>query len=358
MLTADSYFQGHLDWYNLDSADSRVPERQGRKDPQASPVQTTIPVPINYAGMPNTRWWAFEESRVNFGAVKPAITDIGKLMLLEFGLVYANDWFMIPVTLDAGSIAQVRAMAVTTVFGERFWIEAAGSGPSDDWQRWSMFTLSPSGGTGNDDATLLLLPVVPKVQEGPDVESVALVRDEIANMVWGVERTIPLGTGAGKPGREAALESAAYYQRLLDAHLAATPPPPAQPAAPLIYKVMNSVPENWIPFIPVHVPNDVRATQLQRAAMPRLMDGDPNLPEKIRPRTTLLRDGLDRTPSSAYFVHDEEVPRSGALVSLAYQRTRWNNGKVVTWLGARKQSGRGEGSSCLAFDRLLNAPPT
>jgi hypothetical protein len=121
---------------------------------------------------------------------------------------------------------------------------------------------------------------------------------------------------------------------------------------------MNAVPENWIPFIPVHVPNDVRATQLQRAAMPRLMDGDPDLPEKIRPRTTLLRDGLDRTPTSAYYVHDEEVPRSGSLVSLAYQRTRWNNGKVVTWLGARKQIGRGEGASGLAFDRLLNAPPT
>ncbi|HXU63001.1 MAG TPA: hypothetical protein VN962_14935, partial [Polyangia bacterium] len=107
----------------------------------------------------------------------------------------------------------------------------------------------------------------------------------------------------------------------------------------------------------VHVPNDVRATQLQRAAMPRLMEGDPNPPEKIRPRTTLLREGLDRTPRAPYFLHDEEVPRAGAQVSLSYQRTRWTDGRVVVWLGARKQVGRGEGSSGLAFDRLVNAPP-
>jgi hypothetical protein len=327
-------------------------------DPQAAPVQTMIPVPIAYDGMPNTRWWAFEDRRVNFGAVKPATTDLSKLMLLEFGLVYANDWFIIPLTLDAGSIAQVQGLAVTNVFGERFWITAAGSGRDEDWQRWSMFTLSTQrGGKGPADTSLLLLPTVQKVQEGPDLEEVALVRDEVANMVWGVEKTVAMPTGARAPGREAALETAAYYRRLLDARLLATPPPPTEPAAPIVYNVMSTVPENWIPFIPVHMPNDFRATQLQRAAMPRLMDGDPDPPEKIRPRTTLLRHGLDRTPRSAYFLHEEEVPRAGAVVSLSYQRTRWTNGRVVVWLGARKQAARGEGSSGLAFDRIVDAPP-
>jgi hypothetical protein len=120
---------------------------------------------------------------------------------------------------------------------------------------------------------------------------------------------------------------------------------------------MNSVPENWIPFISVHVPGDVRATQLQRAAMPRLLDGNPRpIPDKVHPRTMLLRDGLDVTPRSAYFLHEEEVPRAGAVVSQAYQRTRWTDGKVIVWLGARKQTGRGEGSSGLTFDRIVNVP--
>jgi hypothetical protein len=195
--------------------------------------------------------------------------------------------------------------------------------------------------------------------EGRALEEVVLVRDEVANMVWGVEKTISLPSGRAKPGSEAAAETFSYHRRLLDEWLQTntTPSNTPAPAAPIVYKVMNSVPENWIPFISVHVPGDVRATQLQRAAMPRLLDGDSHpIPVKVRPRTILLRDGLDATPRSAYFLHEEEVPRAGALVSQAYQRTRWTNGRVVVWLGARKQTGRGEGSSGLTFDRIINAP--
>ena len=34
--------------------------------------------------------------RTNFGDVKPDTTDLAKLLLIEFGLVYANDWFLDP----------------------------------------------------------------------------------------------------------------------------------------------------------------------------------------------------------------------------------------------------------------------
>jgi hypothetical protein len=47
------------------------------------------------------------------------------------------------------------------------------------------------------------------------------------------------------------------------------------------------------------------------------------------------------------------VPRAGVRVMQAYQRTRWTDGRVFVWLGARKGVGRGEGSSGLTFDRLV-----
>ena len=77
-----------------------------------------------------------------------------------------------------------------------------------------------------------------------------MVRDEAANMVWGIERTVWLATGTPMPGEEAARETLAYRQRL---H------PPADPLAPvaaIAYEAMSTVPENWIPFIPVHVPGE------------------------------------------------------------------------------------------------------
>jgi hypothetical protein len=121
---------------------------------------------------------------------------------------------------------------------------------------------------------------------------------------------------------------------------------------------MSSVPENWIPFVPAHVRGNNRETQLQRAALPRLIEGDPLPPVKVRPRTTLLREGLDRTPAETYLVHEEEVPRAGTQVTVAFQRTRWRGGRVAVWLAAHRETGRGEGSSRLAFDQIVPTPPS
>jgi hypothetical protein len=117
---------------------------------------------------------------------------------------------------------------------------------------------------------------------------------------------------------------------------------------------MNSVPENWIPFLPVHVPNNNREIQLQRAAMPRILLGDLSPATKVQPLTSLLRQGLDIAPAQPYFLHEEEVPRAGVRVTQYYSRSRWAQGQVYTWLRVQKQTGRGEASSGLAFDRLVD----
>jgi hypothetical protein len=49
------------------------------------------------------------------------------------------------------------------------------------------------------------------------------------------------------------------------------------------------------------------------------------------------------------------VLRAGVQAQQIFKRTRWNNGRVFTWLAVSKQTGRGEGSSGLAFDQI---PPT
>jgi hypothetical protein len=66
---------------------------------------------------------------------------------------------------------------------------------------------------------------------------------------------------------------------------------------------------------------------------------------------------LDGTgPAQQYVIHEEEVPRAGVQVSLAFKRTRWRDGRAWVWLGVRKRTGRGEGSSGLAFDQILDVP--
>ncbi len=364
VMVADEYYHGHLDWFNLD-IDTRNTDLGTIPDPpediEDKIVESFIPVPLSFEGMPNTRWWTFEDSRTNFGDINPDTTDLNKLLLMEFGLIYANDWFLFPVTMPAGSIANVRGMSVTNTFGERYWIKAAGSGPDDDWQRWSMFTLSKKGVDDQKaDNSVLLLPSTGQILEGKPLEEIRMIRDEVANMVWAVEKLVPLAHGRSKPGAEAALELYRQYQKIFDQNVeegSIMPDDPPEYKANIRYEVMNSVPENWIPFIPVHKDSDNREIQLQRASIPRVLKNqDPGAFEKVRPRTNLIREGLDKDTPEAYFIHEEEVPRAGAVLTQSFQRSRWYNGKVVNWLGVRKSTGRGEGSSGLDFDRIVPVP--
>ncbi len=359
ILKAEEYYHGHLDWYNFSIDQSRQTlgpvEGQNPHDVQNMITRSFMPNPVRFDGMPHTRWWRFEDGKTNFGDIKPDTTDLIKLMLIEFGLVYANDWFLLPVTLPTGSLCDIKGLVVSNVFGERFWIEPAAKGRDEDPQRWTMYSLNVAGHADVPaDLSILVAPVVPKIFEGKPLEEVYLVRDEVANMVWGVETQIALPSGETTPGREAALQMQRHYQRIVKIeNSGAIPPPAIEPVAAIRYQLMNSVPENWIPFVPVHKDNDRREIQLQRASMPRIIEGDTKPVEKIKPRTALMREGLSATPALPYFIHEEEVPRIGARVCQSFQRTRWYGGKVVTWLGVRKQTGRGEGASGLAYDQIV-----
>lgn len=356
VYVAEGFASGRLDWYSLDvdASVAALPAVPGSTNTglESDAPFTTIPVPVSFSGMPNTRWWTFEDHAMNFGDIDASTTDLAKLLFMEFALVYSNDWFVIPCTLASGSLALVQGLAVANVFGERFWISAADQTSGTDTTRWSMFTINirnAPAGSVDADLTLLLLPTISKELSGPAFEEILLVRDEVANMAWGVERTVEQATGVSRPGKETAAQTVNYLQGLIGA---GSSPPPL--TASSRYEVMNSVPENWIPLIPVHLPNNNRSIQLQRAAMPRILLGDTSTPQKVQPLTAILRHGLDANPAQPYFIHEEEVPRAGTRVTQYYANTRWSGGGVFTWLRAQKRVGRGEASSGLGFDRLVD----
>ncbi|MDQ3691226.1 MAG: hypothetical protein M3406_14570 [Chloroflexota bacterium] len=364
VLTADEYFHGHLDWYNLDIAQDQasLDLAAGAGPPpatEASITHTFVPTSVSFGGMPNLRWWTFENWKTDLSFVRPDTPDLNKLLLLDFILVYANDWFVVPFTLPVGTIAQVAGLMVTNVFGESTWVQAAGSGADEDWQRWNMYSMNIRGSEDVPaDLSLAVLPVAQKVLEGQPLEEVYLLRDEIANMVWAVEAQVPLADGSSKPGREAGYELKARLQQLLDK--TAPAPPAITYQADIRYEVVNTVPEEWIPVVPVHLEGSNREIQLQRAAMPRILRNDDRKPLKIEPRTSLMREGLEGGVKEPYFIHEEEVSRAGVSLHKAFQRTRWYDGRVYTWLGIRKQVGKGSGSSGLAFDQIVpvKAPST
>jgi hypothetical protein len=353
VLLADEYHQGRLDWYAFD-VDPKAATIQhagdGANDAvQSSEVRQFIPTGIEFPGMPNARFWEFEDRQTNFGNLDANTTDTGKLLLTEFALLYGNDWFLIPYEMKAGSLATIEGLVVQDNFGLRYLIGPAGGGAQDDWQRWSMFRMNVRGEHLPADNRLFLAPGVGTMLEGKPHEVVNFIRDEMANMVWGIENAIALDDGSSKKGFEAATETVNYLRATLPQTLPSTGV--LETDAKIHYQLQTQVPENWIPFIPVKQGVGTREIQLQRAALLRVLPNVPLTPP-IRPRTDLLQVGI--AENRPYFVHEEEVPRSGALVSRNWQRTRWYNGEVITWLGRHKTTGRGEGSSGLAFDQLIS----
>ncbi len=333
-LVADEYAGGRLDWFGFDveaATTAPAPERGGPtpETPTDEHALSFLPAPASFAGMPSHRYWEFEDRVTEFADIDANTTDVAKLLLTEFALVYSNDWCVIPYVLDLGSLCRLSGLLVTDDFGEATLVHAAGRGPNDTWQRWAMFTLGATQHGHTADERLLLAPVLAKSIEGPDLERILFLRDEMANMVWAVEKTVPTVMGGGADGYAVARAAAA--------------PPPAPPlhptAAPARYVLGTDVPHNWHPFIPVHVGGNARSVQLQRARMPG-------------PAREIY--GRVIAGPSPRYINEEEVPRAGKTVTRAFQRARWLGGSTFLWIGRRVTTGRGEGGSGLAFDVVVD----
>jgi hypothetical protein len=351
-LVAEQYHHGRLDWYafevdrgaNLE--DSPQGSFPGGNFEVRKPV-AFVPTQIEFNGMPNVRWWEFEDRRTDFGKINASTTDLPILLLAEFGLVYGNDWFVVPCNLPVGSLAEIKGLIVSDVFGVRTRVRAAGQDQAMDLQKWSMFGLNRRAEPGVVDRRLLLAPALAKSQEGDPIEKIIFARDEMTNMVWGVEERIPGALGQGLDGFERATAMSTWFQQRVPASEVV----PEETDATIRYSLGNTVPENWIPFIATREPGSTRLIRLQRASMPRLTDAIPD--SRVEPRSAVLRSGLDGvSPRQPYFLHQEQVPRAGVVVTRGFQRARWFDGKVFTWVGRRKQIGRRTAGSGLEFDRV------
>jgi hypothetical protein len=317
VLKAGAYQGGALEWYAFDAANA--PQAEG----PAATFETLsfLPTGIDFAGMPSARFWEMENGRTEFGHIDANTNDLAKLLLAEFVLLFSNDWCVIPLQRDIGTFARVDGLLVSDVFGEQTWVRAANRGAGATWHNWGMYVLT---GDDGDSPGLFLAPALTATVEAPPVEQVQFIRDEMANMVWAIEQRV--GSRLGE-GMVLASESPGAAS--------------ASPAKETRYLLGTSVPDYWRPFIPVHVPGSVRSIRLQRA----------RLPGPLRePKAEVLRAG---DADGHYFIEEEEVPRAGRIVQRMFQRARWHDGKTFLWVGRRSQTGRGEGSSGLAFDHVL-----
>ncbi len=376
-LDAQEYVDGRIDWHDFDI---RSGHRNILRDLDAKPLddpadRESIPTRVQYAGMPATRFWEFEDGQVNFARLQAGPLDLVRMMVAEYALVHGNDWFLVPARVRAGGLYRVQKMQVRDTFGRVTTVQPVSNAAGSDWR---LHGLVNAGNGSVDGATLFIPPPLSDTLEGDPLEEVALVRDEMANLAWAIEKRVQ-GT-SGEP-LDRALEDQRYS-------LGQQPTVPSTDAS-LVYRLMTPVPSHWLPLIPVRDPGSLSLDiRLQRAGMKRFyridaaalaaIDGYADFIDRLRnspefvtavpvasnnpanpdvqvfvfhPRGLLLRaDPGQPIGKDSLLIEEEEVPRAGIHVERRFNYARTADGRAWLWCGRRKRVGRGEASSGLRFD--------
>jgi hypothetical protein len=311
---------GHIDWYTFDHDPQRTLALEQEPDDGAlsQREQVVLASPLRFGGMPSDRLWEFEDGAVNLGKLEAQAHDLARLCLVEFAMLYSADWFVVPLDVDVGSFTRVTELAYTTTFGDTYAVP-----PADDRNRAGRFRLFNISVAGSSDVIqgLLVAPSARGVIEGPPLEEVLLLRDEMANMVWAVERSVETVTGEPR-SRSDEPRPVNTVENFLG-------------GAELQYLLQTLVPANWIPFVPV--PTTGRGGFVLRKGT--MSDTDASM--------GVL---LDPTP---YTLQEEEVPREGVRVRRVPSLARASDGRYVRWIARRVSVGRGEGASALAYDAAI-----
>ncbi len=296
-----------------------------------------LPNHVVFRGMPDPRWWNFEDSVTDFGQLDAEHVDLAKLLVMEFALAYGNDWFSVPVPTPLGTLTRVATLVVTDTFGVRTLIR-----PAETTQvtagapQWSMYKLA---GPGSRSDFIVMAPALGLADDADALEEVLFLRDDMAAMAWAIEQRL-------QGDLDAPVDAYEMYLRRLRAD-----PPPAAPAATpggpqVAYTLAIPVPDNWIPLVPVQSPRGELFLRRGTVEIPTAT-GFANL----QARAAILE------PWHPFFLADRIVPSAGVLADRRFRRARAPDGSTLLWLGRRTAPGRGPGWSGLRYDMVRDLSP-
>lgn len=308
-LGAREYDGTGLDWHSFEILDDTT--SSGATHPASSFVRTVQPMHARYRGMPASRYWELEDAAVDFGAIDARAGDISRLLLTEYALVYGDDWHLAPLQLDVGTACRIRSVVVTDSFGVRTLVPSYLDDPTST--RFRLFATQ-----GAED--VLVIPDAPRFLESAAMEQVDFLRDEAANLVWGIERRIEAADGT-----------------FIDRTAAPYDPSPHPTSNILTYQLAQRPAPNWVPL----KPTDAHGLELAPAVFAQRTAHTP---------LDSAQGALLHTPRIA----EEEVPSEGIRIARTYRYARWFDGRSLLWIAYTKRPGGEPAVSNLRFDLALD----
>jgi hypothetical protein len=334
VVTAGDDDSGTIDWYSFDRRPgATLDPSSGRSGTRR--ICRGIPEPVRYPGMPADRYWEIEDTAVFFGGIEAGPGDLAALALVDFAVQGGTDWFQIPLEVPVGSVVRVVDARVRTTFGDDIAIPPA---IRADASGWSAFRLA---GDDPEDplAGAFPLPQTSRhVLAGPPLEEVDLVRDEMSNLAWAIERTVS-GTD-GEPVRQRDI-------------------PPSEPPIALVaeaaevglaFRLMSQVADNWHPLVPVvDEPGRGRRRPVLSLELRPMIRPDATGGAELRPGPIgeILSAATD---DGRLRIREETIPAEGIRVTRRFEAARTSDGRYLVWVGRSRRIADTVPAAALRFD--------
>ncbi|WP_420460872.1 hypothetical protein [Neolewinella sp.] len=339
-LHAPDYRSGHLDWYSFDrikTSGNIVTHINATTGSVLTPVLTSFP------GMPKQRLFEFEDGQINLHRMHVDGPDMLRLLLLDLALVCGGDWFTVPLELEIGSLCWIEKLEVMDYFGVTTIIRNDGNTGTvlnrNSNEVWDVFKIRESDNNPTaynpSQHCLYLAPATSFRKESPPIEEVRFVRDEGANMAWGIEKVVRNDLGKSVDGFDLHLELNGPFKSVHE-----------NPTDLPQFRLATSIPTNWIPYFPTPI-QEVNGSPEVQIALERgsVLKDISTMDTIISPLTSLAREDLQ-------VVREEALPRTGVAVQLTKQRVRWIDGRTYVWVGRQVMVSKILDKSELRFDHI------
>jgi hypothetical protein len=340
-LSSQGYLGTDLDWFNF--------KLKSKGDIDGNSHSKVVNVsPVRFKGMPLPRWWSIEGKSVNLGRIKRTNLNYLSMMLLEFSFIYSNDWFVFPLQHTVGDIRELKKLEVIDSFG----ITSSSEPVIDHKQGWEVFTLSAPAGEHSDGSVFYLPNTLYSALQSEAYESVSFLRDEMANLVWAIEKKYQKDGEVINRNDEVLDDQSAeesspplYWDSINQTMVDLSSfPEELHLGSDFLSPIASYVPKkfppvHWIPYQPQQINNETGEFNLRRS---RTMENTKSPQYK------------GRILSESTYIHEEEITRTGIEINRYYQLALDSNGAVHCWRSRDKKVDTKRALSGMRFDSIDN----
>jgi len=346
-IRSQGYDGDKLDWY--DFTITSPGKFSGDKT-----CATYAPSQINYKGRPSSRWWELEDQRVNFNLFNRPSMNYLLMALVEFAVVYSNDWIYVPLNLPVGYMRNIEEIKIRDSFGYTNTAEPVVDTTGSKCG-WEAFTLSVEGGKRSLGNVFFLPNNLSNSVIGEPLEQVDFFRDESANLVWAIEHKYAKTEGGDliisnrddeerKNSPVLQTDRAFYWDKDLSRPVSgeeARQLPATAKIGPLdVYLPNTFVPANWIPFVPVRVQNNqIKLIQAE------LSDSE----------NKIISSFYGNILAESKEIFEECIPKTGITIEIVHELARDTAVNPIPWTSRLKKTALPSKSSGLEFDFIIHS---